>query len=640
MSTFGSLETGKRGIMAHQTALKTVGHNITNAATEGYSRQRVRMSPTDPLYRPDLSRPGVPGQIGTGVAVTRIERVRDYFLDKKIISSQEQFSYWETRSNYLRQIDFMYNENDGNSIRHMADKFWDAWQNLAADPANLDARIQVAQRGKNFSDHVNLRFDQLNGMRKQLNDEVRSQVQQINNLTENIASLNREIQRSLAVGDQPNDLMDQRDLLTQKLANFIDINTDLRDSDEYQIHVGGYRLVQGDVAQKLELRSDPNNNGYFEVVWPKNTRNVAAQDQEFEAVQLKGGSLKSLLDLRDQDLASEIRQLDEMTLTYAAQVNEIHRRGFAMNGKTGQDFFELFSATSNPLGNYDSAGDGVFDQTRLYQITGSEKLKSTDIIGIDGTITLGSSTGNGNISINYNATDTVSDVISRINHAEADVKARLNRDGMLELHGTADNNFVISYLEDSSYFLTQYSGLMQSAGPDQAGNVFDSNQAGQVNVLQQDPTNSRSATWQVQLQENPSATLRVNSKLLSDPASVVAAYHDPAQGELPLGNNQAALAMAALAHETLMLGGRETLGDFFANNILQIGEKEYQASTFYDTFQGELKNLEDLRSEVSGVNTDEEFTNLIKFQHGYNAASRFIATFDKLMDVLINQVGA
>ncbi len=646
MSTFGQLETGKRGLVAHQTALSTVAHNISNSSTEGYSRQRVRMNPTDPLYAPDLTRPERAGQIGTGVAVTRIERVRDFFIDNKILQSQEKASYWQVRSKYLNQIDKLYQENDGNSIRKVTDQFWESWQNLSVDPGNLDARQQIAYRGQNLMDHINLRFDRLNRLRKQVNEEIGIQVKEINDLANNIGALNTKILRSKAVGDQPNDLLDQRDILVQKLSEYINISTDMRDADEFQVYIGGFRLIQGGDVQNFELQANLENGGYFQVVWPKSSGNTQA---EYEPVQLGGGSLKALLDMRDNDLVQEISQLDELTMTYVAQVNEIHSSGVGLNGKTGVAFFEVFNETTNPLGNYDSTGDGNFDQTRLYQISGTERLVGTDVLGISGEMVL--SSANGNINVSYNATDTVQTVIERINQSGANVKARLDRNGNLQLHATAESQFTLSYLEDSSYFLTQYSGLMQSRGQAEPGNIFDQNQPNQALVLRQaiaqDTANgiATAAKWQVQLQRNPSATVRVNKAIISDPSTISSAKPNPLSAgdngrQAPLGNNEIALEIANLAHQPLMFGGRETMEDFFASNIAEIGSKEHRAGLFYTTFEGELKELEDMRKEVSGVNLDEEFTNMVKFQHGYNAAAKFIATFDKLMDVLITQVGA
>lgn len=667
MSTFGQLETGKRGLQTHQRALSTVAHNISNSSTEGYSRQRVQIKPTAPIYASDLSRAERAGQIGTGAAISRIERVRDFFLDNRILKSQQQVSYWQMRSKYLKQIDQLYAENDGNSTRKLVDQFWEAWQNLSVDPANLDARQQIAYRGQTLMEHINLRFERLHGLRAQINEEIRIQVKEINDIADNIGKLNWEIQRSLAIGDEPNDLMDQRDLLVGRLSEYINIRTDLRDTDEFQVHTSGFRLVQGADVQNFALRSNPpdgsDSGGYFQVVWPKSSGNTLA---EYEEVRLESGSLKALLALRDEDLVGEIRALDEWTMTYAANVNEIHSSGVGLNGKSGLNFFEVFNETSNPLGNYDSTGDGNFDQTRIYQISGTQTLKPNDTLGISGELTLGSSSAaDGRINIAYNAGETVRSLLERINQSGADVKARLDHNGRLQLHATAQTNFALTYLEDSSYFLTQYSGLLQSAAG-QAGNVYDSALPDQAlllanpanNAPQGNPANlvNGAAKWQVQLQRNPSSSVRVNPALMRDPSSISSAKlaadsqnpqagaqtspQSPQSPQSPLGDNRTALEIAALAHQPLMFGGRETMSDFFAASIAEIGSKEHQAELFHDTFRGELKELEDMRKEISGVNLDEEFTNMVKFQNGYNAAARFIATFGRLMDVLIEQVGA
>lgn len=637
MNTFSQLETGKRGLMAHQKALGTVAHNINNASTEGYSRQRVRMTPTDPLYAPGLNRPERTGQIGTGVAVARIERVRDFLLDKRILDSEEQLAYWDTRNKYLRQIDGLYQENDGYSLRRVADQFWASWQNLSMDPGNSDARLQIVERAQSFVDQINSRFERLNAMRRQVDEEIGAQVAEVNGILDNLGTLNKSIQRSLAAGDQPNDLLDRRDLLTQKLAYYLDISVDDRDSDEFQIHLGGFQLVQGGHVEHFALRGNPDGSGFSELVWAKDLEDGLPERVELEPVATSSGSLKGLFDLLYGDLKEEIDQLDELTMTYISQVNEIHRGGVGLNGKRELDFFEVFSETSNPLGNFDSTGDGVFNQTRLYQIGGTEALRAEDVLGIEGVITLGS--GDGRVEVAYSETDTVGAVIQRINESDSLVKARLDRDGFLKLHAVAEGDFVLPYLADDSYFLTQYSGLLESQSQAEPGQVFDNALPNQAALLRQGGPEGQSASWQVQAQRNPSASVRVNAAVLRDPGSISAARPN-AKGDVFQGNNETALAIAALSHEPLMFGGSATMTDFFAAGIVKIGEKEYQANLFLETFKQDLKDLEDLRFEKSGVNLDEEFTNMIKFRQGYNAAARFISAFDQLLDVLISQVGA
>ncbi len=104
-STFSGIELGKRGLVSHTQGLSTVGHNLSNASTEGYSRQRVQLKPTDPLYVPGLSREETPGQIGQGTDIARIERIRDDLLEGRIVSQAHGETYWQTRDKYLLMVE-------------------------------------------------------------------------------------------------------------------------------------------------------------------------------------------------------------------------------------------------------------------------------------------------------------------------------------------------------------------------------------------------------------------------------------------------------------------------------------------------------------------------------------------------------
>ncbi|GHV81372.1 hypothetical protein AGMMS49944_31630 [Spirochaetia bacterium] len=120
-STFSGIEIGKRGVVAHQQALNTTGHNLSNASTEGYSRQRVEMSAFEPIYLPGLNREETPGQLGQGTVIERIERIRDQLLDKRIIAQASGEGYWSTRDPYVRMMEQLYLEVGDNSMRSRMD---------------------------------------------------------------------------------------------------------------------------------------------------------------------------------------------------------------------------------------------------------------------------------------------------------------------------------------------------------------------------------------------------------------------------------------------------------------------------------------------------------------------------------------
>ena len=257
MSTFASIELGKRSLFAHQQSIQTAGHNISNSSTEGYTRQRVQLDSYEPLYRPDLSRAETPGQIGQGVAVSSITRLRDELLDQRIVAQTDKQGYWETRDSYIYMLEQLYNEPEDTSVRTRLDQFWDSWQELSVYPESTAARSAVATRAKTLTDAVHHQYRGLQGIRDMINGDIEARVKQVNSFTRQIAALNEEIVKVKAMGDNPNDLMDKRDVLTEKLADLISISVEKRDADESYIIDSKRRICQcrmGRFRQSCTLR--------------------------------------------------------------------------------------------------------------------------------------------------------------------------------------------------------------------------------------------------------------------------------------------------------------------------------------------------------------------------------------------------
>ena len=130
-STFMGIEIGKRAMEAHHQAMTTIGHNLANQSTPGYSRQRVELSAFEPIYLPGLNREETAGQLGQGVVVSRIERMRDQLLDKRIVAQESGEGYWASRDPYIRMMEQIYLEPGENSVRSKMDAFWNAWEELS-----------------------------------------------------------------------------------------------------------------------------------------------------------------------------------------------------------------------------------------------------------------------------------------------------------------------------------------------------------------------------------------------------------------------------------------------------------------------------------------------------------------------------
>ncbi len=613
------IEIGKRSLIAHTLGLSTVGHNLSNASTEGYSRQRVEMRAPDAVYMPALNREERAGQLGQGVEVARIERVRDMLLERRIIAEGGGEGYWGARDKYIGMLEQIYNEPSENSVRASLDRFWESWQELSVHPTEMAARNAVLQRGKSLIDAVHQRYYRLRATQDMLERDVQATVDQVNEITAEIGRLNGQIVKVKAMGDNPNDLLDRRDLLVNRLSGLVDVTISTQDPDEFVVHSGGMHIVQGRHFERLVAVPDPNNDSYSRVVWSE-----LGQEATF-----RSGKLPGLIEVRDVDARQEIQKLDLMTVTFADLVNDIHRRGYGLNDRTGLDFFREQPAINNLSGNYDRSGDGVYDSTYVFRITGANSLDPRQQVGLAGTMTF--SGPQGPVEVPYFATDTVGEIIRRINGSGAEVVARLDQAGQLSLHATpaadpANPEFVLRRVEDTGQFLVGYAGLLQQPGP--AG-AFGWQQPGAVLRLRD------GATFAVAPQAHPAGWIEVNPALRSDPASIAAALSGPAAPS----DGSAALAIAELRTRPVVLGVTGNFDEFFANVVAEIGLKGEAAGQALRTEEAVMLDLRNMREALSGVNIDEELTTMIKYQHGYAAAARVVTQMDLMLDTIINRMG-
>ncbi|MDR2302960.1 MAG: flagellar hook-associated protein FlgK [Treponema sp.] len=626
-STFQGIEIGKRAVHVHQQALNTTGHNLSNASTEGYSRQRVEIVPFEPIYLPGLNREETPGQIGQGTVVERIERLRDQLLDKRIVAQASNEGYWSARDPYIRMMEQIYLEPANNSIRGKMDAFWDAWQELAAYPADTAPRTAVLERGKTLIDGIHGRYNSLKTLQAQVNEDISLTVDRINEFSRQIAALSKDIQKIKAQGDNPNDLLDRRDLLTDKLSSIIDVTIDNRDPDEFMIHTGGIVLVQGGIGRQFSIEHGIGTDGFSRITWAETGRNA----------RFRSGSLTALLDLRDITINDEIQTLDNMTMNFADLVNEVHRGAYGIDGTTGNNFFSEYPFVTNVNGNYDRDGDGTYDSSYIYRINGTNVLEPRAQVGFEGRISLSAS--GGNVEIPYYPTDTVQDIITRINNSGAEVVARLNRDGILSLRGTTavpvdgmreNPDFVIRHIEDSGQFLNGYAGLLAASGAEGAYNWAVADAVAGFR--------GGAESYALAPIAHPSGWIEINPALVKSPLSVASGFGENGRAANP-GNGDAAAAIASIRNTRVMIGELGTLDDYFADAVGRVGMLGEQSGKALETENLIMKQLHDMREAVSGVNIDEELSNMIKYQHGYSAAARFIATVNTMLDTLINRMG-
>jgi flagellar hook-associated protein 1 FlgK len=235
------------------------------------------------------------------------------------------------------------------------------------------------------------------------------------------------------------------------------------------------------------------------------------------------------------------------------------------------------------------------------------------------------------VQVPYYATDTVADIIARINHSGAEVVARLNRDGRLSLKGTPaeaidgvheNPDFVIRHIEDNGHFLTGYAGLLGQDG------VYDWGTADAVAALRD------GADYSVAPIAHPSGWVEVNPAVIRDPLSVASGFGENGRAANP-GNGDAAHAIASIRNSPVMVGSLSTFDDYFADSVGRIALLGEQSNRALETENISMKQLLDMRRSISGVSIDEELANMLRYQHGYNAAARFISTVNSMLDTLM-----
>lgn len=503
-STFHSLETAKRSLYTQQAALNTTGHNIANANTPGFSRQVVNMTASRPLEALGLSRSNVPGQLGTGVEFTSITRVREIFLDDQYRNENKAFGNWSVQADTLDKLQAIIKEPSDTGLRTVLDNFWKSWSDLSKDPENVTGRKIVRENAIALTDAFNQISKQLKDLSADLTSNIDVKATEINSTISTIANLNKEIQRIEGLGDDANDLRDQRDLLTDQLSKIVNIQI-TNTPQGYDISMGATNLVTGGESAT-----------------------VSSEDlvSAFESGDLNSGEAYGMIISRERYVADYRKQLDTLANTLAnGEVQITIPAGSVLPG------------TTTPL-----AEDTVMT---VQGINGLHKMGYTFQVPAE--------TGKDFFTIKSGSGEMTAESI------------QLNPD----------------IAADSSLIATS-----------------------------------------MRIDTNNGTTTVVK------------------------GNNTLAMLMAQMKDTSFSFGASSGTGvsnasidDYFRSVVAQMGVQAKEAQRQLQNQQTLVDQVDSRRQSVSGVSLDEEMSNMIKFQHAYGAAARFMTTFDQLLDKLINGTG-
>jgi len=661
----GSIETGKNSLITNQIGMDTTGHNIANVHTEGYSRQRALQGT---MYPDDVQ----PGQIGKGVRIERVLRVYNQFIENTLRSERTGLAEWTTIYDSATLVEIALHEPGEHGLNYKTSDFFNAWQDLSEYPEDYGLRSLVRSAGADFGDTYNQILTDFNNLRTETDLKIENTVTRINEILGDIADLNTQILSVEVMGNDPNDLKDRRDNLTNELAEKLEI-TVTQTNNSLSISSGNYLLVEGSVTNQFGTQANPANNDLLDVTFGGAVLNFANTPNNSK------GELGALVKFRDEIIPSYNTTLTEYAVSLAHNVNDEHYDGYSFNSATtGINFFSV-NDTATPTASADmevhTARSGILRVENMANIeTGSHHLVLTATGGMTAN-TNGNLTGPGTIALNQAGayTGTGGDYYVQIITANA---APGNLAGMqvqlmngttavgaiLNVPGGAIANNVTLGTVDGITFDANFNAAAGTFIPLERSNGYNPDIIGSL-----DGGPAFAVTPNLNLPgvtgganngftAGGTMTLVFGATITTGNDTITAYTEDSNLGiSLPVqndvnniaaasiavaaGDNSNALDIVDLQFATLMNFSTQTFGQFYNKFTTTIASDTYTAFKWKNNQEVIVDQLKEQREAISGVNLDEELTSMLKYQRGFESASRYVTTIDGMIDVIINRMG-
>lgn len=585
-STFGILETAKSGLSVAMQNLTITGHNIANADTEGYTRQRLITSAKEIGSSVYLISPTSDSTVGQGVEVLDIQQIRSGYLDDQYRDEYSSYSYSEYTTQSLSYLETLFNgemETD-EGLTGAIEDFFDALNDFASDTTSESNRVAVQSTAESLTENFNLVYEEMEDLWNDQNDSISSVADEINSIAQQIAALNKSIASYERSGDTANDLRDERNLLLDELSGYVNItygnnedNTSMVD-----VEIGGISLVSGTDYNTIEV-------------------NCAADDID--------------------DITAQIAAVN--TAIEASGSSATSDQTDALNDLVTQlNSYITVSTTTNSDGSVDVSYNG----TSL--VSGSETTSISDATEND---------LDAWISVNSNTLT--------LGGSELSIEAGTVEDGELCAHMEQ-----ISSTDSSDpgipYYMQQLNGLAQTIAESinaihTAGYTYDTTEdtattssVTGVNFFDVPTVDNGDGTTSEDYSSITAGNFSVSDEIAESvwniAGSSVQVYSDGTT--MDSGNNDVASELYAALDDN---GYYDRLDSIVGHLAIAMDTSQ----SILDTKQSLVDSIDNQRQSVSSVSTDEETTNLIVYQQAYNACARVITAIDEMLDTMINGMG-
>lgn len=608
MSGMTSIYVGTTGLRSSQTGLNTTAHNLANVYTEGYTRQQTRYK--DTLYTLNKLGPNNIMQVGLGTDVQETARVRDILLDKAYRLEVGRQAFYTSTSTAVEEYETILGELEGVQFQNSMSDLYQAISEMAKSPSNIVARSELVLKAQAFLDRATAVYDEMKTYQQLLNEKVINTVDRINELGDTIYSLNLQIMDVEKSGvEAANDLRDQRDLALDELATLADVQYNILDDSFVQVKVEGNEfVVRGTVFHMgtAQLETDKDSD-FVTPVWP----HLADKEVYYLHTDIstaKGndvGELKGLLLARGEytadytDIPTEPVKPQRVDFATDAEYEDAY--------STYLDEYSDYMEATDHYNYYIDNSTAMRTQALFDKLINGIVEKINDIMSpnVEQSITINGVTYDNVLVLDEdNASYGIDENGNKIQGVELFSRELTER----YIEVTDDDGTVYKvYNNDSNYDIL-------NGAVDGMGNFFGNKSLYTLDNLQMNE----------QVNVNYGALPFTNQ-----------------QGEEDLKMGEAMLQAWADPYDNIDPNNMTPLNyNSFYNEIVyelgNMGELYGSISQYQEVLSG---SIDDARTEVAGVASEEELTNMIKFQAAYNASSRYINVVSEMLAHIIEKLG-
>ena len=626
MSLWSDLSLGVTGLQASTNALNTVAHNITNADTEGYTRQQVELDDRKYITVSKTASSISYQQTGLGVYYSNAKQVRDYFLDKTYRTELGRQDFYEVSKSTLNEIEDLLGELNGASFQESMSDLWTAVQELTKDPCNSVTQGTLVSEASEFLDRAKSVYKDLAGYQDNINYQVLQDVKTINAYGRQILELNSTIQKIELGNEKANDFRDQRNLILDKLSSLCNISYKEDQYGSVAVQIEGEDFVKGSLCYEMWIDID-SQTGFYTPYWPQNSNYSV----------IPGGDPRNT---DDTIFSTDGKIGDRQYRIDSAKVFDLSK---PISSETGTDIGKLRSllyargdhrADYTDISHYDKIKDSVLMNVQAE----FDQLVHNVMTGVNGVLEQAAGVKTVSADSADPADLAVFNQLKAMDQAEGkwydgkEYKIYRDVDDGRNYMESADGSplqlfeksttdgYTRMDLGGSSYWvyneeeIPRYNNRGQVI--DSTGNIVDPDRLTQLKYSLYSITNTR-----------------VNQKLLQTPSLL--------GFRLPDGSEDVATMDAlkrVFSEEKYRLNPdvikRVNLADYYSDLVAQVSNSGYMFNSIYENQAKTVSAAESAKDQVEAVSSDEELSNMIKFQSAYNASSRFINVVDEMMEHL------